>query len=231
MARFRVLLLDLDDTVYPAGTGLWEAIGDRINRFMVEAAGIDPAAASTLRQEYFERYGTSLNGLRLHHGIDPFDYLGYVHDLPLDQYLKPDPRLRRMLTQLSFPAIIFTNADVAHARRVLKALGVDDLIEQIVDIVALEWVNKPQPEAYRKAMALCGVDQAGSYLVVDDQLRNLLPAAALGMGTVLVGGSAPADGIDARIASASDLLEAFPELSRSSSPRTPLSPSGRGDKR
>ena len=215
MARFRILLLDLDDTVYPASAGLWEAIGDRINRFMVETVGIDPAAASTLRQEYFERYGTSLNGLRLRHGIDPFDYLRYVHDLPLHQYLKPDPKLRRMLTQLSVPAVIFTNADSAHARRVLKVLGVDDLIEQFVDIVALEWVNKPQPEAYRKAMALCGVDQAGAYLVVDDQPRNLHPAAALGMGTALVGGTAPLDGIDLCIASASDLLDGFPELMKS----------------
>lgn len=214
MARFHALLLDLDDTVYPADTGLWEAIGDRINRFMVEAVGIDPLQASAIRQQYFERYGTSLNGLRIHHGIDPFDYLRYVHDLPLDQYLTPDAGLRRMLTQLSVPAAIFTNADSAHARRVLRALGVDDLIELIVDIVALEWVNKPQPEAYRKAMALCGVDQAGAYLVVDDQPRNLLPAAALGMATVLVGNAAPMDGIDACIASASDLFEAFPELER-----------------
>jgi putative hydrolase of the HAD superfamily len=205
-------LLDLDDTVYPAGTGLWEAIGERINRFMVEAVGIDPVRASSLRQQYFERYGTSLNGLRIHYRIDPFAYLAYVHDLPLEAYLGPDPSLRRMLTQLSVPPVIFTNADSAHARRVLRVLGVDDLIGQIIDIVALEWVNKPQPEAYRRAMALCGVELAAAYLVVDDQPRNLFPAAALGMGTVLVGSSARMDGIDACIASASDLLEAYPEL-------------------
>jgi hypothetical protein len=63
-------------------------------------------------------------------------------------------------------------------------------------------------------MALCGVDQAGAYLVVDDQPRNLHPAAALGMGTALVG-LAPLDGIDACIASASDLLDGFPELRKS----------------
>jgi len=212
VGRFRTLLLDLDDTVYPAGTGLWEAIGERINRFMVEAVGIEPGRASSLRQQYFERYGTSLNGLRIHYGIDPFAYLAYVHDLPLETYLGPDPSLRRMLTRLAVPPVIFTNADSAHARRVLRVLGVDDLIGQIIDIVALEWVNKPQPEAYRRAMALCGVELAAACLVVDDQPRNLFPAAALGMGTVLVGSSARMDGIDAGIASASDLLEAYPEL-------------------
>ena len=214
MARFRTLLLDLDDTVYPADTGLWEAIGERINRFIVEALGIDPVQASALRQQYFQRYGTSLNGLLLHHGIDPFAYLRFVHDLPLEKYLKPDPELRRMLGRLSVPAVIFTNADAAHATRVLRLLGVVDQIKQIVDIVALEWVNKPGPEAYRRAMALCGVDDASAYLVVDDQMRNLFPAAALGMGTVLVGNSAPVDGIDACLASASELLETYPELQR-----------------
>ncbi|HKY83720.1 MAG TPA: pyrimidine 5'-nucleotidase [Anaerolineales bacterium] len=220
MGRFRTLLLDLDDTVYPAGTGLWEAIGERINRFMVEAVGIEPARAASLRQQYFERYGTSLHGLRIHYGIDPFAYLAYVHDIPLETYVGPDPSLRRMLTRLSVPPVIFTNADSAHARRVLRVLGVDDLIGQIIDIVALEWVNKPQPEAYRRAMALCGVDQAAAYLVVDDQPRNLFPAAALGMGTVLVGSSARMDGIDACVASASDLLEAYPEL-KSQAPSRP----------
>ncbi len=212
MSRFRTLLLDLDDTVYPAGTGLWEDIGDRINRFMIEAVGIPPGRASSLRREYFERYGTSLNGLRLHYGIDPFAYLRFVHDVPLESYLRPDPGLRRMLAHLAVPAVIFTNADSAHARRVLRVLGVDDLIDRIIDIVALEWVNKPQPEAYRKAMALWGVESAGAYLVADDQARNLFPAAALGMGTVLVGSSASLDGIDACITSASELLDAYPDL-------------------
>jgi putative hydrolase of the HAD superfamily len=208
------LLLDLDDTVYPAGTGLWEAIGERINDFMVDAVGIDRSQAPSLRQHYFELYGTSLNGLRLHHGVDPFAYLRYVHDVPLERYLGPDPELRSMLERLAPSVTIFSNADSAHARRVLRQLGVDDLIDRIIDIVALEWVNKPQPEAYRRAMNLCGLDDPAAYLVVDDQARNLLPAAALGMGTVLVGNEPSLDGIDACIASATELLTVFPELAR-----------------
>lgn len=223
MARFRTLLLDLDDTLYPANSGLWEAIGERINRFMIEVVGIDPAEASALRQVYFERYGTSLNGLRLHHGIDPFAYLRFVHNLPLEHYLSPDPGLRRMLQGLSIPPVIFTNADAAHARRVLTVLGVDDLVSQIVDIVALEWVNKPRPEAYRRALELCRQADPGACLVVDDQLRNLLPAAAIGMGTVLVGPTQRVDGIDHAIGRASDLLLVLPELARDRP--APLSPS------
>src|SRR3990172_341615 len=90
--------------------------------------GRSPRAAS-LRQFYFEHYGTSLNGLRRHHGVDPFAYLSYVHDVPLENYLSPDPGLRRMLEDLAVLPVIFTNADAAHARRVLSLLGVSDLVE------------------------------------------------------------------------------------------------------
>jgi putative hydrolase of the HAD superfamily len=218
VARFQTLLLDLDDTVYPASSGLWEAIGERINRFMIEVVGIDADQAPALRRLYFERYGTSLSGLRLHHGIDPFAYLRFVHDLPLEDHLSPDPRLRLMLQRLSIPPVIFTNADAAHARRVLDVLGVGDLIGEVIDIVALEWVNKPLPDAYRRALALCRQDDPRACLLVDDQVRNLVPAASLGMGTVRVGAPQRLDGVDHVIPRASDLLLAVPELARAPRP-------------
>jgi putative hydrolase of the HAD superfamily len=212
MARFRTVLLDLDDTLYPASSGVWEAIGDRINGFMVEVVGIDPGEAPALRRLYFERYGTSLNGLRRHHGIDPFAYLSYVHDVPLEDFLSPDPELRRMLERLAVRPTIFTNADTAHARRVLSLLGVADLIGEVIDIVALEWINKPESAAYHRALTLCRQDDPAACLVVDDQPRNLAPAAALGMGTVLVGAGERPNGIDHAIPRAADLLLAVPEL-------------------
>jgi putative hydrolase of the HAD superfamily len=214
VARFQTLLLDLDDTLYPASSGVWEAIGERINRFMIEVAGIDPDQAGGLRQFYFEHYGTSLNGLRMHHDIDPLHYLSYVHEVPLEEFLSPDPDLRRMLQDLAAPPMIFTNADSVHALRVLSILGVAELVGGIIDIVALEWINKPRPEAYRRAMALSLQDDPGACLVVDDQVRNLAPAAALGMGTVLVGPAQGANGIDHTIARAADLLQAVPDLAR-----------------
>ncbi|HMK07684.1 MAG TPA: pyrimidine 5'-nucleotidase [Anaerolineales bacterium] len=214
MARFATLLLDLDDTLYPASSGLWEAIGDRINRFMVEHVGIEPERAPGLRRFYFEHYGTSLNGLIRNHGIDPYAYLRFVHDLPLADYLAPDPQLRFMIENLAIAPVIFTNADTAHARRVLTVLGISDLIDQVIDIIALDWINKPEVAAYRRALELCHQPDPRQCLVVDDQLRNLAPASDLGMGTVLVGRLTSADGVDHTIERAADLLGAVPELKR-----------------
>jgi FMN phosphatase YigB (HAD superfamily) len=63
-------------------------------------------------------------------------------------------------------------------------------------------------------MALCRQNDPTACLVVDDQARNLAPAATLGMGTVLVGSTPRLNGIDHTIPRAADLLLAVPELAR-----------------
>ena len=182
----RVALIDLDDTLYGAETGLWPAIGLRIERFMVEAMGLAATTVPALRRRYFEAYGTTLNGLVAEHGIDPAKYLRFVHDLPLEQYLRPAPALDAMLARLPLTKAIFTNADAAHARRVLAHLGVARHFDTIVDIEALGYQCKPEPAAYARALAILGAE-AAECIYADDSVRNLIPARALGMTTVLVG--------------------------------------------
>jgi putative hydrolase of the HAD superfamily len=184
---FRILFLDLDDTLYPSSAGLWEAIGDRILRFMVDVVGVPEDRAPTLRDEYFRAYGTTLTGLRIHQAIDPLEYLHYVHDLPLERYLSPDPASRAILAATPLRRVVFTNSDRRHAGRVLARLGMADVIDQIIDIIDLDWVPKPDEAAYTKAMALAGEPDPRACLLLDDLVRNLLPAERLGMTGVLVG--------------------------------------------
>jgi pyrimidine 5'-nucleotidase len=83
--RFRFLLCDLDDTLYPTHQGVMKAVGERINRYLIERLDVPPDAAPEIRRYYHDRYGTSMRGLMLHYGIRPDDYLDYVHDLPLTE--------------------------------------------------------------------------------------------------------------------------------------------------
>jgi putative hydrolase of the HAD superfamily len=178
-------LFDLDDTLYGPQTGLWEAIGERIERFMVERLQLASAGVPALRRRYFEAFGTTLNGLRYEHHVDPGDYLAYVHDIPLEQYLRPNPALDGMLARLPLVKVIFTNADAAHAMRVLNCLGVGHHFRDIVDIHALGFANKPQASAYQLALRQISADPR-TCVYIDDMARNLAPARALGMLTVLV---------------------------------------------
>lgn len=181
----RLLLFDLDETLYAPETGLWPVIGDRITLYIQERLGLTPEAAGALRRRYAQEYGITLAGLLRYHGVDPEDYLEFVHRVPLDEYLRPDPALNGMLARLPLPKAVLTNADANHARRVLDRLGVARHFGQVVDIRALEFVHKPLPEAYQKAAALLAV-QPAECVFIDDLPRNLAPARALGMVTVLV---------------------------------------------
>jgi len=210
---YRVAFLDLDDTLYPPASGVWNAIGERIQVFMMDRLGLSYDQTTSLRRRYFEQYGTTLNGLWHNHAVDPQEYLSFVHAVPLEEMLHPDPALAGMLHGLRQKRVIFTNANLQHAERVLACLGIAREIDAIVDLFALEMVNKPEPAAYQRAMALAGVEDPAACVLADDLPRNLYPARSMGMTTVLVG-PGPADaGADVHIQRITDLVAALPRLS------------------
>ncbi len=193
-----VWLLDLDGTLYTDHTGLWPAISARITRYLEVRLGLSAEVAQALRRRWVEAYGTTLQGL-LHERpdrADPHDYFAFTHALPLEAYLAPDPRLRRTLEGLPGPKWVFTNADAAHAGRVLTLLGVGDLFRGIIDLFATDLHPKPWTSAYRKALTLAGNPPPGEAILVDDRLSNLTAARPLGFRTVWVAREAAAS--DAR---------------------------------
>jgi putative hydrolase of the HAD superfamily len=165
-----------------------------------------------LRRHYFQTYGTTLRGLQRHHGVDADDYLDFVHDLPLEQYLQPDVALKALLKSLPQKKFIFTNADAGHASRVLAVLGIQDCLDGIVDVRAMDFYCKPEIEAYQKALAIASVNDTSQCVYFDDIPANLEPARVMGIYTVLVG-HAEQDGLaDKSIASIDELRLEFPEL-------------------
>lgn len=191
MQRITHVFLDLDDTLYPPQRMVWNAIAGRINRYMVERVGIREAEVDALRRRYFDAYGTTCNGLRREHSIDPQDFYRYVHDIPVDRLLAPDPELRRMLSGLTHKKFIFSNADRAYILRVLAALGIADCVDGIIDIFSTDFACKPLPEAYRIAMQKAGAQRPQQCVLVDDLHRNLAAARELGWEALLVNKTAP----------------------------------------
>jgi pyrimidine 5'-nucleotidase len=193
------IFFDLDDTLYPPERGVWREIAARINRYLEERIGIPESEVDDLRKRYFSTYGTVLNGLRAEHEVDPLDYSRYVHNVPLDQFLAPDPVLRRMLESLPQKKFIFSNADRPYILRVLSRLDIEDCFQGIVDIFSTGFACKPMEAAYRMAIQLAGSPNAEECLLVDDLPRNLEPAMKLGMTAVLVHGKFPTRGGDYQI--------------------------------
>lgn len=186
MTMVKTLFFDLDDTLYASTTGVWELIRQRMGWYMQERLGMAPDVIPDLRHQYYLRYGTTLRGLQAHHQVDADDFLAYVHDIPLQDYLQPDPEVKEMLLSLSHPRWVFTNADDAHARRVLQILDLAECFCGVVDLRAMQFLCKPEEGAYRRAMALAGESDPRSCLLVDDSASNLEGAHRLGFTTVLV---------------------------------------------
>jgi putative hydrolase of the HAD superfamily len=210
--HWSVLFFDLDDTLYPNNNGLWEAIRVRMTDYLQDPLGFPPEKIQEIRQTYYETYGTTLRGLQTHYTVDEDDYLAYVHDLPLDEYLSPDPELRNLLVSLPQKKWIFTNADADHANRVLHELGIDDCFAGIIDVRALGFLCKPEQHAYQRALELAGEPNPGRCVLLDDSIRNLIPAYQAGFTTVLVGSAEKHTGVNYSIERLIDLPIALPGL-------------------
>jgi pyrimidine 5'-nucleotidase len=183
--QFTTIFFDLDDTLYPASTGLWHAIKDRMNLYMRDRMGFIPDEIPRLREKYFMEYGTTLRGLQAKHGVDVDEYLAFVHDLPLRDYLAPEPGLRPLIASLPARKLIFTNADAKHARRVLQVLELDGLFDAIVDVNSVSPYCKPMPESFQIAMQAAGETDPGRCVMIDDLPRTTRAAREHGMFGIL----------------------------------------------
>ena len=207
-------IFDLDNCLYPATTGLFALIDERMGAYIQHLLDCDPAEAKRVQKEHFHSHGTTLAGLMRHHEVDPHDFLEKVHDIPLDRLQRND-RLGAALDCLPGRKFVFTNGDAPYARRVLEAIGLDDRFDDLHDIHASSYRPKPDPRGYELLCDRFGIE-AETALLVDDMAQNLKPAKSLGMTTVWVDngserGNHGADEsfIDHRIEDVADWLESI----------------------
>ncbi len=179
-----VWIFDLDNTLYPHECRLWPQVDERITLFLIEMFGLDGMSARALQKYYYTRYGTTLKGLMDEHAISPHDYLDFAHQIDLS-LVDPDPRLGQAIEALPGRKLILTNGSRQHAENVSRKLGIRDHFEEIFDIVAADFVPKPETRTYEKFLDLHGVDPTRAAMF-EDLAKNLVAPAALGMKTVLV---------------------------------------------
>lgn len=190
LAHIDTWLFDLDNTLYPAESGFMGEIETRMTSFVMRVTGLARDEAFALQKRYLAEHGLTLRGMMEHHGVDPREFNALFHDLSLDA-LAHDADLLAALERLPGRRLIFTNADDIHAERVLKHLGLDHLFEDVFHIESFGFRPKPDPAAFDAMLAAHGMAPDATAFFEDSE-RNLAPAAALGMTTVLVGAHAPA---------------------------------------
>ncbi|NOK61335.1 MAG: FMN phosphatase YigB, HAD superfamily [Chloroflexi bacterium AL-W] len=180
-----VLLCDLDNTLYSASSGLLLHIGTRITQYLQELLHIELDEALELRRQYFASHGTTLRGLQQHYTVDTEQYLLYIHDVALEQFLTFDAEVDRLLSTITASKAIFTNSPAEHAQRALHALQLEHHFEQVFDL--RYFGSQPKPDLVNYQIVLEAMNVTGEQTVfIEDTQHNLAPAKTLGMTTILI---------------------------------------------
>jgi putative hydrolase of the HAD superfamily len=181
----RTWVFDMDDTLYPREQGLMSLVQARINAYVVEAVGMAPEEAGLLQRQFLDEHGTTLAGLMANYTIDSDDFLEVVHDVPLDG-VEPNPRLAEQLMRLPGKRYVFTNGARGYAHRVLDRIGIAQCFDGVFAIEDGDLTPKPAPSAFRRVIERFGFEPR-SACFFEDTPKNLEPAKAMGMATVLIG--------------------------------------------
>ena len=184
----RVWLFDLDNTLHDAGAWVFAQMNDTMRNYVVDTLGVTPAEADALREKYWRRYGSTMLGLVRHHDVSPAHFLRETHRFPgLEQRVTGHRHDLAAIARLRGRRIVLTNAPRAYAMRVLGALGIVHLFEQVLSIEDMrmfgDWRPKPDRRMLRGIAARLGVHPSRCVLV-EDSLDNVLAARRVGMAPV-----------------------------------------------
>lgn len=184
-AHIDTWVFDLDNTLYHPSCRLFDQIAERMTNFIVAELELSRTEAAKLRHSYYTKYGTTLRGLMLEHGVEPHDYLSYVHQIDYSA-VKHEARLSNALKNLPGRKLVFTAGTRAHAKSVLENLGCAEIFEEVFDINDCHFIPKPDQRPYDIFLKRHNVTPETAAFF-EDLPQNLLVPRSLGMTTVLVG--------------------------------------------
>ena len=182
LKKIKNFIFDCDGVLYEDLEGVFGQVSKRMTKYISKKLDLDLDKAKELQTNYFHKYNTSLNGLMIHHDINPEEFLKYVHDINLD-FLQKDILLREELIKLKSKKFVFTNGSQEHASNITKTLGINDLFDGFFDITDCNFIPKPSIEPYKKLINKFNIDPSET-VFIEDIAINLEPAKKLGMKTV-----------------------------------------------
>jgi putative hydrolase of the HAD superfamily len=177
-------IFDLDNTLYPHEARVWPQVDERITLFIMDRFGLDGLSARSLQKYFYHRYGTTLRALMDEYQVDPAEFLDFAHDID-HSAIEVNPLLGLAIERLPGRKLILTNGSRRHAETVAMKLGIYGHFEDVFDIVAADFVPKPERRAYERFLDRHSVDPARS-AIFEDIAKNLAVPHELGMTTTLV---------------------------------------------
>ncbi len=175
-------IFDCDGVLYKDLDAVFGQVSKKMGKYISRKLNVDLKKAKELQRNYFHKYNTSLNGLMIHHKIDPHEFLKYVHDINLD-FLKKDTLLREELLKLDVKKFVYTNGSRDHVNNITKHLGIDDLFDGVFDIVDGQFMPKPQIEPFKVLIKKFDINPEET-VFIEDIAKNLSVKKELNLKTV-----------------------------------------------
>ena len=176
------IIFDCDGVLYKDLDAVFGQVSKKMGEYISRKLNVDLKKAKELQRNYFHKYNTSLNGLMIHHKIDPHEFLEYVHDIDLD-FLKKDTLLREELLKLDVKKFVYTNGSRDHVNNITKHLGIDDLFDGVFDIVDGQFIPKPQIEPFKVLIKKFDINPEET-VFIEDIAKNLSVKKELNLKTV-----------------------------------------------
>jgi putative hydrolase of the HAD superfamily len=182
----RVWFFDLDNTLHDAQAHIFPSMNAQIGQYLMRRFNIGEADAGAMRRGFWEKYGTTMEGLARHHGTDPAEFLWATHQFPeLADMVVHDNAVRHALARLPGRKIIYSNAPRHYVDAVVRTLGVARYFDAVYSIENTRYLGKPSVAGFRMLLRKHHLDPRRCALV-DDMLENLRTAKRLGLATVWV---------------------------------------------
>jgi len=171
LKNIKNILFDLDGVLYQDLKSVFGQVSRRMTEYISKKLNLNLKKAKELQANYFHKYNTSLNGLMIHHNIEPKDFLKYVHNIDLS-FMSKDTVLRNELENLNLKKFIFTNGSKEHANNIITHLGINDLFDGLFDIVDSEFSPKPTAKAFDLMIKKFNINPKET-LYIEDIAKNL----------------------------------------------------------
>lgn len=197
--KVEALVFDVDGTLYP-----------ECPEYTRHQREMDFAAIAELQQrspkEVEEWFSRKKEELCQQHGHSPsprevFLELGIGQEWLLERrcalwepekFLSPYPGLESGLDEvcLRYPTTFASRSHSAIVWKILRAIGLKDVAKRHhVHVIGIELAkSKPYPDVFHKAASLMHTGPPHCLSIGDDEYYDAFPAAAIGMGAVVVSG-------------------------------------------
>lgn len=216
--KITTIIFDVDDTLYDVGTGFTtHRTTDVVASFMVDKLHFkSKEEAQKLRDEYFKKYHSTAKGLTaaeaegrlppLPDGVtlppgrtklfDPVDLDEYwSNNLDFSMLGGPDPdcvetfQLMSSNPNWNLNLVAFSNGTRKYVCRALKEIGLDSFFpdENLFSVSDVLPHCKPDNGSFDLVLKKVGAT-AEECVMVEDSMKNVRAAKALGMRTILVAG-------------------------------------------